>query len=171
MLLQDLMNVISVFQGEVFLVKWLGYHKNESTWEPISHLPEPMTGSYLCPPVDSIRLERAALDFESAIQKRLSSRSSSVILSLELDIYRHVFETDQSVLVESEDQLKKLPLCANWSYKLKANGKGVRVSFPLRVSPKLMNRVMFIRVDGDKLKKVTVPEERCIVVCAIEPFV
>ena len=84
-----------------------------------------MTESYLCPPVDSLRLKRAALDFESAIQKRLSSRSSSVILSLGLDIYRHVFENDQSVLVESEYQLKKLPLCANWSYKLKANGKGV----------------------------------------------
>ena len=90
---------------------------------------------------------------------------------LSLIIYRHVFENDQSVLVESEDQLKKLPLNANWSYKLKANGKGVRVSFLLRVSPKLMNRVMFITVDGDKLKKVTVPEERCIVICAIEPFV
>ena len=45
------------------------------------------------------------------------------------------------------------------------------MSFPLRVSPKLMNRVMFIRVDDGELKKVTVPEERCIVICALEPFV
>ena len=92
----------------MFLVKWSRYHRNESTWEPECHLSPELINSYLCPPVDRPRLEAAAYDFECAIQKRLSSRSSSVILNIDLDIYRHVFETDKPVLVENKDKLNKL---------------------------------------------------------------
>ena len=124
----------------MFLVKWSGYHRNESTWEPECHLSPELINSYLCPPVDRPRLEAAAYDFECAIQKRLSTRSSSVILNIDLDIYRHVFETDKPVLVENKDKLNKLPLCENWNYKLESCGRGVCISFPFRVSPRLFNR-------------------------------
>ena len=155
----------------MFLVKWSGYHRNDSTWEPECHLSPELINSYLCPPVDRPRLEAAAYDFECAIQKRLSSRSSSVILNIDLDIYRHVFETDKPVLVDNKDKLNKLPLCENWNYKLKSCGRGVCISFPFRVSPRLFNRVVYIKGDNERSKKVTVPVERCLIVCSIEPFV
>ena len=82
-------------------MKWSGNHRNESTWEPEYHA-----------------ADAAAYEFECAVQKRLSTRSSSVIVNFDLDIYRHVFETDQAVIIENTTQLERLPLCGNCDYKL-----------------------------------------------------
>lgn len=157
-------------QGLSYLVKWEGYHVQESTWEPEKHLPVEVLRAFLSPPVSTDRLAYAARNIENAFQQRLSSKSSCVTVSFDLDVFRYVFGSETSVVIESENDMDKLPLCCNWSYKLNKNGKGLRVSFPLRVSPKLFTRRVFVRKD-EKLEKLSMPIEKVCITCAIEPYI
>lgn len=161
---------LNMFQGTQYLVKWANYHKQESTWEPSSHLPTELTSAFLTPDVNLIRLQHAAENFELAIQQRLCSRQSRVVVNFELDVYKHVFHSDKSVLINGPDDLRNLPVCESWHFKLNKYGKGVRVSFPMRIKPRLYNKFVFNRKHGE-IVKYSLPVEKLVVICAIEPFV
>lgn len=96
------------------MIKWADYHKQDSTWEPSSNLSPELIDSFLSPPVGDFRLQVAAQSLETAIHQRLSSKQTSVSLSFELDIFRYIFNTRESVLISHPDDLRKLPLCDNW---------------------------------------------------------
>ncbi len=106
-----------ILQGPLFLVKWDGYNKQDCTWEPESHIPANVIQDFLTPPVGVARLRTASEIFECAILKRLSSKQTHISVNFDLDIFRHVFETDKSVLLSAESDLEKLNLCPNWFYK------------------------------------------------------
>jgi len=158
------------FQATHFLVKWKDYHRQESTWEPEAHIPRHIVDTYFEPPVCGTRLQTAAESFEYAVQQRLSSKNCKTVANIDCDIYRHVFGTDDSKVIFSFDELDKLPICSNWWYKVKPNGKGVRVSLPMRVSRNLFIRPVFIR-KGNNFVKMSMPIEKIAIICAIEPFV
>ena len=151
-------------------MKWADYHKQESTWEPAKHLSPEITSNFLTPDVSPIRLQQAAEVFESAIQQRLGSRQSRILVNFDLDVYRHVFNSKKSVLVNGPEDIHKLPVCANWHYKLNKHGRGVRVCFPMRITPKLYNKHVFDRKNGE-VTKLSLPVEKIVIICAIEPFV
>ena len=126
--------------------------------------------TFLSPPVSVDRLNSAARNIQAAFQQRLSSKCSDVSVSFDLDIFRYVFGSERSVVIESNSDFNKLPLCLNWSYKLNKHGKGLKVSFPLSVTPKLFSRRVYIRKDG-KFEKLSVPVEKLCITCAIEPYI
>lgn len=77
----------NVFQGTLYLVKWADFHKQESTWEPASHLSPGLDSVFLSSEVSTVRLHSAAEHFESAIQQHLSSRQTRVVVNFELDFF------------------------------------------------------------------------------------
>lgn len=159
-----------LFQGQLYLCKWENYHRQDSTWEPESHLSIDLINAFLTPPIKDTRLQTACDAFENAIQNRLSSKQSRLSIIFDLDIYRYVFGTDRAVLVTSSNELNKLPLSPNWYYKLKQNGKGLRISFPLRITPSLFQRRVYVREDQHVLTK-SLPVEKVSILCAVEPHV
>lgn len=150
-------------------MKWADFHKQESTWEPASHLSPELTSAFLSPEISTARLHRAAEQFESAIQQRLSSRQTRVVVNCELDVFRHLFSTTKTVLINDPEDLTKLPLCDNWYYKLNKHGKGTRISFPLRITPKLFQKRVYAQKNGEMVS-FSFPAEKLIIICAIEPF-
>lgn len=113
-------------QGTVYLVKWSNYPTYESTWEPAHHIPESLRRTYLFPTIDEDdqRLLQAASLFENAIKTRLTSRISQIPVDFDLDIYRYCFNTDQSVMLENETSIQKLPMSKHWKYVLNKFGRG-----------------------------------------------
>lgn len=164
------MTYYSLFQGTQFLVKWADYHKQESTWEPASHLSTELTAAFLTPEINRIRLQQAADNFECAVQQRLSSRQNRVQVYFELDVFRYIFNSNKAVVINEPGDLSKLPMCDNWHYKLNKHGKGVRLSFPIRITPRLYNKRVFVRKDGETVS-CSNPIEKLIIICAIEPYV
>ena len=59
-----------MLQGNRYLVKWSGYHKNQSKPEPSSYLFQELSSSYmyLTPTVCSVRLGSAVHSFEMALR-------------------------------------------------------------------------------------------------------
>ncbi|XP_053402425.1 uncharacterized protein LOC123545118 [Mercenaria mercenaria] len=156
--------------GERFLVKWEGYHPQESTWEPASHISDELVGSYMCPSVCRTRLEAAALTFESTIQQCLSTKANTVSALFPLDIYRYVFGTDKSVVITSATEIEKLPLRKNWTYKINSSGCGVMVLFPFRLTPRCFMRPVYVRSDTT-ISRMTMPVEKLTIICPAEPTI
>ena len=151
------------------MAKWANYHKQESTWEPAPHLPTELIVAYLTPDISGTRLQQAADVFENAVQQRLCSRQNRVVVNFDLDVYRYIFNSDKSVLISGPDDLSKLPMCVNWHYKLNKHGKGVQLSFPIRITPRLYNKRVFVRKYGETVSYSN-PIERVIIISAIEPY-
>ena len=55
-----------------------------------------------------------------------------------------------------------------WS-KVKINGKGVCVCLPMRVTPRLHIRPVFVKKNGS-FQKMSLPIEKISMVCTIKPF-
>lgn len=136
----------------------------------MSHIPTDVVQSFLTPDINDARLQTASDVFECAIQKRLSSKQNTISINFDLDIYRHVFGTNQSVVLHSVFELNKLPICANWFYKLKGDSKGIQIIFPIRITPQLRMRPVYIK-DNDLFVKRMLPIEKIVIVSAIGPFV
>ena len=69
-------------------------------------------------------------------------------MNFDLDVYRHVFKSGKPVIISSASEIQGLPLCANWWYKLKPKGKGVCLSFPMRLTPKFHLRKIYVKNDS-----------------------
>ena len=151
-------------------MKWEGYHPQESTWEPASHISDELLDSYMCPSVCKTRLGSAALTFENTIQQCLSSKASSVSTGFPLDIYRYVFGTDHSMVIKAASKIKKLPLSRNWTYKINQTGHGVRVLFPIRLTPRCFMKPFYVMSDvGAVVTKTSLPVEKLTIICPAEP--
>ena len=151
-------------------MKWADYHKQDSTWEPACHLPTELTVNFLNLDISIFRLQQAADNFEYAVQQRLSSKQSRVLVNFELDVFRFLFNSNKAVVINGPSELDKLPMCVNWFYKLNKHGKGVRLSFPTRITPRLYNKRVFVRRDG-VIVSCSNPIEKLVIICATEPFV
>lgn len=158
-------------QNVQYLVKWAGYHKNQSTWEPSSHLSPELISSYFTPSVCSVRLDSAAHSLETAFQQRLSSGVTRVTAQIDLDVFRYVFNTDKSVIVSNyTDLTDKLALSENWFYKIKSSGNVVKISLPMRLTPSLRHKSVWIMRNG-AVERSLQPVEKVTICCALEPMI
>jgi len=150
----------------VYLVKWKGYHIEESTWEPASHLSHHLRENFFNPPVSSERLGSIAFHFEDAMQKRLRSTNSSTSVNFDLDVFQYCFGTDKTVLLQKDD-FNKLPLSCHWFYNVNRLGRGNQLSFPIKCQPKLLMRKMFVYENGVTSVR-TVPTEKLLITSAVD---
>ena len=93
-----------------------------------------------------------------------------MLVIFELDVFRFLFNSNKAVVINGPSELDKLPVCVNWFYKLNKHGKGVRLSFPIRITPRLYNKRVFVRRDG-VIVSCSNPIEKLVIICATEPFV
>ena len=194
-------------------MKWVDYHKQESTLEPAIHLSPEINSNFLTPDVSPICLQQAAeviesaiqqrlgsrqggilVNFdlnmyghifndvspiclqqaaeviESAIQQRLGSRQGGILVNFDLNMYGHIFNSNKSVLIDGPKDLHKLPVCVNWHYNIKKHGRGVCVSFPMRITPRLYDKNVFDSKNGEVIR-FSLPVEKITIICAIELIV
>ena len=147
------------------MVKWANYEIHESTWEPSSHIPTGLLESFYNPTIDTSRLAHTARVFESAICHRLSSRANQISVDFDLDIFRYCFANDATVMIESVQDMSKLPMSSHWYYSLKQNGHGLTMCFPIRLVPKLRMKKVYISNNG-QVKLIHVPIERVTIFAA-----
>ncbi|CAG2248417.1 CBX1 [Mytilus edulis] len=159
-------------QGLLYLVKWEGFHEDDSTWEPQSHLDAESMSNFFPAFISFDRLNSAARLFEEVIQQRLrpNNRTISTNLRFDLDVYRYCFNTDESIRIDSVDSLKKLPLSNGWNYKLNKQGYGHIITFPFRLRPKLQMRKIFLRKDDGSVETKYRPIEIVKIISASESF-
>ena len=154
------------FQGTLYLIKWSGYHTEQSTWEPEGHISQHLLDTYLQPSVSDCRVTDAAIRVEGAIQQRLRSRGNRCVVDFDLDIYRHCFASDRTILADKDD-FDKLPMSAHWYYNVNKCGRGCQVSFPIKCEPKLYFRKTYAYCDG-VVREVKVPCERLVLTSAVD---
>ena len=155
--MNSLTSYVITFQDELFLVKWCGYPDTETTWEPTCHIDQRSLSEYIPSNINPHRLSSAAKTFEDIIQNRLKpgNRCHSVSSRFDLDIYRYCFQTDETVLLNLADDFSRLPLTESWNYRINSNGQGLTIDFPIRLSPRLHFRKIFVRTeDGSVLQKM-----------------
>lgn len=124
------------------MVKWCNYPDTETTWEPRAHIDEVSLSNYIPTHIDSQRLQSAAQNFEEAIYNRLrrGHRCCKVQIRFDLDIFRYCFNEEKEIVLNSVEDVSKLPLSSNWHYRIDQNAVGQRVRFPVRLTPKLRFR-------------------------------
>ena len=120
-------------------MKWEGYHPQESTWEPASHISDELLDSYMCPSVCKTRLGSAALTFENTIQQCLSSKASSVSTGFPLDIYRYVFGTDHSMVIKAASEIKKTATLEKLDLQNKSNRAWCQSIVPYQTDTTLLH--------------------------------
>ena len=77
--------------------------------------------------------------FEDAIQSRLSSTHSRVVVPFSTDVYRYLFGSKTELLASKED-FTKLSLSHIWYFKLNCHRQGVQLNFPIRISSSVFEK-------------------------------
>ncbi|CAG2226428.1 unnamed protein product [Mytilus edulis] len=149
----------------LYLVKWHGFPESDSTWEPTGHIDEESLQNYECPIISSDRLSYAAKQFEDTVQQRLRCKESAI--RFDLDVYRYCFLTDEKLLVNGVGDLKRLPMSDNWYYRINDKGRGLKLSFPLTLIPKLQHKKVYFKSNGILQQKI-VPFETVRMLSATE---
>jgi len=150
----------------MYLVKWRGYHISESSWEPKSHLTPEIIRTYDQPEITYERLQYAAQNLERAVQQRLSSNGNRSVLDFDADLFRFCFGV-QSIHILHKEDFSRLPLSNSWHYKLKRNGRGTKLSFPVRLHSKIHIRKSYMNVNGN-IKELSTPVERLLITSATD---
>lgn len=140
------------------MVKWKDYNVSDSTWEPEKHLPDSVTLNYIPSSIDQVRLKHFTADFERAVQLRLKSKNPQCHLFADLDVHRHIFG-ESSRLCELED-FAHLDLSQNWFYNLSKDGHGRKLKFPIRITPSIRMKKIYMKESGKVVTK-NVPVEKC----------
>ena len=70
-----------------------------------------------------------------------------------MDIFRHCFQSDKAVILNSTDDFSKLPLSDSWYYKIGQNGTGMKIKFPILLTPKLRMRKIYLRIENEVVLK------------------
>lgn len=152
------------FQGEMYLVKWSGYHVSESTWEPKSHFTPEILRSYERPEITIDRLQYAAQHLEKAVQQHLSSNGNRSVIDFDADVFRFCFGPQPIQILYLED-FKKLPLSASWLYKLRRNGRGTQLSFPVRIKSRIHIKKSYV---AENVKELCTPVGRLVITSATD---
>ena len=147
-------------------MKWKNYHINESTWEPRCHLTTDIVNTYENPEISHERLQYAAQNIEKAFQHRLSSNGNRIVLDFDADVFRYCFGTDANRIV-NQDEFRKLPLSQSWHYKIKRNGRGSSISFPVRCEMRVHFRKSYI-IENGTVRELKTPNERLTIISAVE---
>lgn len=147
-------------------MKWDGYHISESTWEPAIHLPDTILQTFECPNISSDRLQYASFNLEKAVQQRLYSTGNRIVLDFDTDVYRFCFGVESTQILYKAD-FSKLPMSTAWYYKLKKNGRGSKLSFPVRIRSHVHMRKSY-RNENGKIKEYCTPIERLIMISAVD---
>ena len=150
----------------MYVVKWRGYHISESSWEPKSHLTPEIIRTYDQPEITYERLQYAAQNLEKAVQQRLSSNGNHSVLDFDADLYRYCIRV-QSIHILHKEDFSRLPLSKSWQYKLKRNGRGTTLSFPVGFHSKIHIRKSYMNVNGN-IKELSTPVERLLITSATD---
>ena len=129
------------------IVKCRGYHISESSWEPKSHLTPEIIRTYDQSEMTYERLQYAAQNLEREVQQRLSSNGNRSVLDFDADLFRFYFGV-QSIHILHKEDYSRLPLSNSWHYKLKRNGRGSKLSFPVRLHSNIHIRKSYMNVRG-----------------------
>ncbi|XP_045187635.1 uncharacterized protein LOC123545377 [Mercenaria mercenaria] len=133
-------------RGYEYLVKWVGYDVSEATWEPECHLSATLISHYVPPSIEDHRLRHFSLTFERAVQARLKSKNPTVVMCVDLDIYRYVFGESTKLCELNDFSLLDLP--DYWCYSLNKDGTGRKLKFPIKLTVRLNVRKMYVKEDG-----------------------
>ncbi len=88
-------------------------------------------------------------------------------MHVDLDVYRSCFGGGER-FCELQD-FASLNLSENWYYRLSKDGTGVKLKFPVRLTPKVKMRNVYA-VEGNRVVMRTVPSERCTMYSCTEAF-
>jgi hypothetical protein len=154
------------FQGEMYFVKWRGYHISESSTEPMSHLTPEIIRTYDLPEITYERLQYGAQNPERIVQQLLSSNGNPSVVDFDADLFRFCFRV-QSIHILQKEDFSRLQLSNSWHYKLKRNGRGIQLSFPVRLHSKIYIRKSYMNVNGN-IKELSTPLERLIITSATD---
>ncbi|CAG2202785.1 unnamed protein product [Mytilus edulis] len=150
-----------MYEPEFFyLVKWHDFPESDSTWEPTGHIDEESLQNYECPIIWSDRLSYAAKLFEDTVHQRLRCKESAI--RFDLDVYRYCFLTDEKLLVNGVEDLKRLPMSDNWYYRINDKGRGLKLCFPLTLIPKLQHKKVYFKSNGILQEKIVQFETVCM---------
>ena len=100
------------------------------------------------------------------MRARLKSKTPEFMFCGDLDVYRYIFGAHNSVLCNLGD-FDKLSLPAHWYYDLCKDGTGRKLKFPVKVSPNLSFRKIYVKCN-DSLVLKKVPVERVKVFACTE---
>ena len=142
-----------IFQACDYLVKWRDYPVCDATWEPKANLPTNIIDTYIPSEVEYERLRPFAESLERAVQSRLKCRNPVFSLFVDSDLVRYVFG-DISTKLCDEGDFCKLNLPSNWYYILHKDGTGRKLKFPVKLSVRLYFRTVYVKSDGQLLKKI-----------------
>ena len=140
-------------------MKWQDFNLSDCTWEPQNHLPQHVISNYIPSQIDSDRLRRFSVDLERSVSSRLKSKNPVCSVYVDLDVFRYIFGDVSSKLCGLEDFVS-LQLPTNWFYILDRDGTGKKLKFPIKLTPRLVMRKVYVKED-DKLVMKTIPIEKC----------
>lgn len=139
----------------MYLVKWHGRPNTETTWKSKSNIDQHSLAEYFPQRIDHHRLLSAANTFEDAVQDRVrpNDRRDTTVIKFDLDIFRYCFQTDKDVILYCADDFSKLPLSESWYYKIDKNGCGLKIKFPVRLTPKLNMKKIYVKIGENVVMK------------------
>jgi hypothetical protein len=88
------------------------------------------------------------------------------VLDFDADLFRLCFGV-QSIHILHKEDFSRLPLSNSWHYKLKRNGRGTKLSFPVRLHLKIHIRKSYINVNMN-IKELSTPVERLLITSATD---
>ena len=98
--------------------------------------------------------------------QHLSSNGNRSVLDFDADLFRFCFGV-QSIHILHKEDFSRLPLSNSWHYKLKRNGRGTKLSFPVRLHSKIHIRKSYMNVNGN-IKELSNPVERLFITSATD---
>jgi hypothetical protein len=73
----------------------------------------------------------------------------------------------QSIHILHKEDFSRLQLSNSWHYKLKRYGRGIKLSFSVRLHSKIYIRKSYMNVNGN-IKELSTPLERLIITSATD---
>lgn len=147
-------------------MKWKSGGIEDCTYMPASHISIVLRHQFKTAEISADRLNSKAELITRAVQKRLSSRNPDSIIPIHFDVLRFVFGDCKEKLVPRYD-FQKLPTCPNWFYKLNSIGEGLQISFPVRVTRRLILKPTWNKCSDGLLRMTAVPVERMKIISAV----
>ena len=99
-----------------------------------------MRQAFTTPIISQDRLQSGA----ELITRAVHSRTPDCFIDIHFDVIRSVFGDCKDTLV-SLDDFKQLPLSDNWYFKMNCKGEGLKISFPARVTRRLIIKSTWVK--------------------------
>ncbi|KAL4225234.1 hypothetical protein ACF0H5_015923 [Mactra antiquata] len=150
-----------------YLVKWRDFHACDATWEPENHLPPQIIDNHVPAQIPHHKIRHISETFEKHIRTRLRRKSSKFVMNCDLDVFRYMFDTDDTTLICTLNDFKKFELPEHWFYELGHDGFDKKIRFPMKITARVQMSKTYVKINGKLELKIT-PLERVMVFCCPE---